>query len=385
MSKQRKMGSWLGKCLLIIGLLMTICAGMLLHSVPKENQFLLPCSMLSEETQALFLEAARMIQKQDDQELEAMVLGRTQDMSFVTVNNQAQATIYAVPMSYFDHRQEVLISGRYIAKNDIQNAQRIIMLDEKTSFFLFPGGDAMGKAVLLNGEEWTVVGIFREKARFGEVNESVAYVPLSAAIQAGIMNQTMEIVWPDDSSGTQRVLMKDALSSWRPDGAFYQLSKEKAGAWMPLRWGAVIVGYCIIRFLLHLLILTAKKQHAIYKEKLSKQYAKQILPWMAVRILWLALYILLILAVAYVIIWLVTQAALTFPDWVPEKPVSITSYISRFWTLHGQASRSTQIISREISVISLGAWLVRWGCIAMYAGIIVNMLSKRIAEMKTNH
>lgn len=106
---------------------------------------------------------------------------------------------------------------------------------------------------------------------------------------------------------------------------------------------------------------------------------------MAVRILWLALYILLILAVAYVIIWLVTQAALTFPDWVPEKPVSITSYISRFWTLHGQTSRSTQIISREISVISLGAWLVRWGCIAMYAGIIVNMLSKRIAEMKTNH
>ena len=91
------------------------------------------------------------------------------------------------------------------------------------------------------------------------------------------------------------------------------------------------------------------------------------------------------MVIAYIIMLLVKQSALTFPDWVPEKPISIASYISRFWTIHGQASRSTQMVSREISVISLSAWLIRWGCMALYAGIIVNMLSKRIKKKKTIH
>ena len=377
--------SWLGRGLLIIGCLAIVCACMLLSSIPNEDQFLLPCSSCSDDSQSLFLDATNMIQKQGGQVHGAMILSRTQDVSLSTISNQAQITVYAIPAGYFDNRHEALLFGRFITGRDIQSAQRIIMLDEKTVFTLFPGGDAIGKAALLYGEEWTVVGVFREKPRFGETNEAVAYVPLTAAIQVGLVNQTLEIILPDDSSGIQHVMLQDAFTSWCSEGMYYQLSKEKTAAWMPLRWGAVILGCCIIRFLLQLLIMDAKKQYAIYKDKLDKQYVKQFLPWILLRILKLAVYVSLMMVIAYIIMLLVKQSALSFPDWVPEKPVSIASYISRFWTIHGQASRSTQMVSREISVISLSAWLIRWGCMALYAGIIVNMLSKRMAEAKTIH
>lgn len=114
----------------------------------------------------------------------------------------------------------------------------------------------------------------------------------------------------------------------------------------------------------------------MYTHKLETNYAYQLLAWL-VRVI----ILLLLVGGAFVGLMmlnmkLIMAPALIFTGWIPENPVSITSYITRFWAIHHENSKAIQYISREKSIITLASWLIRWGTISTLGGCLV-ILNKR--------
>ena len=64
-----------------------------------------------------------------------------------------------------------LVLGRLFTAEEDRRAARVALLGWKTADTLFPGGDAVGSAILLDGAEYTVLGVFA-KAKGGFFGEN---------------------------------------------------------------------------------------------------------------------------------------------------------------------------------------------------------------------
>lgn len=364
--------------LIVLSIALIVPALVLLHSVSNDFQYILPGAANGQELRALYQEGEKMLEALSEWTDQASILGKAQGVALSTDYSSASATLYAVPMGYFDMRHETLKAGRLISGGDMKNCRDVILIDEKLAYQLFPGADAIGKTVTMGEIEWTIVGLLQNVPRFGETSEWTVYVPILASFEHGPPMQTLEMNLRCKSRDTPSAILKNELMNGRSDGSFYELSKEKTAALMPLRWLLVILGSTFIRWLVHCLTGYAQNQIHAYREMLAVKYAKQLMGWLMFRGMILLLGFLIVAGVTYGVLSLIMQAALAFPDWIPEKPVSIASYISRFWSLHRSTAASIRLCSQESSVIALAAWLIRWGCFLLLAGCCAEMLSKRL-------
>lgn len=376
MIKKKRRLSVPGIVLIVLSIALIVPALVLLHSVSNDFQYILPGAANGQELRALYLEGEKMLEALSEWTDQASILGKAQGVALSTDYSSASATLYAVPMGYFDMRHETLKAGRLISGGDMKNCRDVILIDEKLAYQLFPGADAIGKTVTMGEIEWTIVGLLQNVPRFGETSEWTVYVPILASFEHGPPMQTLEMNLRCKSRDTPSAILKNELMNGRSDGSFYELSKEKTAALMPLRWLLVILGSTFIRWLVHCLTGYAQNRIHAYREMLAVKYAKQLMGWLMFRGMILLLGFLIVAGVTYGVLSLIMQAALAFPDWIPEKPVSIASYISRFWSLHRSTAASIQFSSRESSVIALAAWLIRWGCFLLLAGCCTEMLSK---------
>lgn len=378
MIKKKRRLSVPGIVLIVLSFALIVPALVLLHSVSNNFQYILPGAANGQELRALYQEGEKMLEALSEWTDQASILGKAQGVALSTDYSSASATLYAVPMGYFDMRHETLKAGRLISGGDMKNCRDVILIDEKLAYQLFPGADAIGKTVTMGEIEWTIVGLLQNVPRFGETSEWTVYIPILASFEHGPPMQTLEMNLRCKSRDTPSAILKNELMNGRSDGSFYELSKEKTAALMPLRWLLVILGSTFIRWLVHCLTGYAQNQIHAYREMLAVKYAKQLMGWLMFRGMILLLGFLIVAGVTYGVLSLIMQAALAFPDWIPEKPVSIASYISRFWSLHRSTAASIRLCSQESSVIALAAWLIRWGCFLLLAGCCAEMLSKRL-------
>src|SRR5580692_11549626 len=64
------------------------------------------------------------------------------------------------------------IAGRFIAEGDDLHKEKVVMLGENVAPVLFPGGDAVGKDVMIDGSDFLVVGVVEKpKGGFGAGDE----------------------------------------------------------------------------------------------------------------------------------------------------------------------------------------------------------------------
>ncbi|HET6162096.1 MAG TPA: ABC transporter permease, partial [Planctomycetota bacterium] len=69
-------------------------------------------------------------------------------------------------------------SGRFFTEGELRAARPVCVLAEATAKDVFPGEDAVGKQVRINGAEWDVVGVFgKYDSLFGGLFENYAVVP----------------------------------------------------------------------------------------------------------------------------------------------------------------------------------------------------------------
>ena len=375
--------SVLSVVLCIIGAGLIAFGAAVAYQVPDEIQYIVSAPESKDKTEIVFQEAKKTLQKLSDGTESACITGKAQSMIISTDVSARTVTVYSVDTGYDDLFHRKTATGRMISNREIEESKKVIVIDQRIAYQLFPAGDALGQSIWLGECPWTVVGVVTDCSSIGEADGSMVYIPISTAIEQDIAMQTLEIRLQTkrrDSSFTQ---IRGILSDWRQGGSFYHLFREKTSAMMPLLWGAVILGCCIIRWLLNALLKYIKHQYEVFQGQLSRHYAYHLIGW----ICWKSLFVLLITtalsAVAYSVISLIRQTALLFPEWIPEKPVSITSYISRFWELHHTASVPVYYSSQEESAVMLASRLIQWGCFAFLAAGSVKLIYEKCIRTNT--
>jgi putative ABC transport system permease protein len=96
-------------------------------------------------------------------------------------------TTYAIPSvtgtepAYFGTTNRVVADGSLFTADDLTNARRVVVLGPTTAQSIFGTAEPVGKNVLLNSIEFTVVGVLEAKGSTGLQNaDDVAIAPLTA-------------------------------------------------------------------------------------------------------------------------------------------------------------------------------------------------------------
>lgn len=352
-----------GALLLVLGLCLLLPGCLLLRQIPDGCEFVLPAGNLSES----YPQAVKSVEGLSAQ---ATISARRQGLSLFGARDEIRLTLYAVDALYPAICHETLKQGRTISAGDVAKSRPVMVIDENTAFALFNGGEALGKTLHVAGMDWEIVGVVANKLRFGESDEAVAYVPISAALSLDM--DTLEI---RVTGSTQAVLVKSALDNG--SGSFYDLAREKYAACMPIRWTLTVAALLLTMRLLKQCVRVGQRDMADYRQRLTRHYPSELVWWGMGR---LALLLLLGLAsglAAVVAMKLLTAPALVFTDWIPENPVSLSNYIDRFWAIHRDNVRAVHHITREMGMVALSAWFIRWGLLAALGG---GLLTRR----KTN-
>lgn len=354
----RKVGVFLA----FVGLALTVCGCLLLGQIPDGCQYITSAGML----QIRYEQVSSLANALTAQ---ATISARKQGISLMGTRAEITLTLYAVDELYPAICHETLKQGRTISAGDMTKQRRVMVIDETTAFTLFNGGEAMGKTLHVAAVDWEIVGIVADKSRFGEADDSVAYVPISAALALDM--DTLEI----RVTGTnQAALVASALDDGT--GSFYDLSREKYAALMPIRWVAIAAVILLAMRLMKQTAALFKRDMADCRQRLTRHYPRELTGWFMGR---LALLLLLGTAAglaAFAAMKLLTAPALVFTDWIPENPVSLSDYIERFWAIHRENARAIHYTSREMSMVTLSAWLIRWGAIAALGGMLIRRKPK---------
>lgn len=363
MNDKRRRFSLSGLLLLTVSAALTLCGFYLLHTVPDDLQYAVPAPQGKEALRALASDLEKALQSAAELTEETALSIRAQHSTLTGPMDAQEATVYAVTEGYFDLRHEALLEGRYPRGNSPE-----IVLEQAMAYLLFPGGIALGGTVELEGTNWMVVGVIRDKIRFGEVDERVAFVPLPAALDAGIDAQTVELLLRFPAGENAAALAKSALSAARDGGTFHDLASEKAAARMPLRWAAVVLLALLFKNLIRRLIRWGKAEYAQYRTLLQTCYRRQLLGWLTLRLALLLIGSAAAGGVVLLVVHLLTEAELLFPHWIPEKPLSLPSYISRFWAIHRADAASVFCQTAESRAVTLASTLFQVSLFLLAAG-----------------
>ena len=368
MNDKRRRFSLSGLLLLTVSAALTLCGFYLLHTVPDGLQYAVPAPQGKEALQALASDMEKALQSMAELTEETALSVRAQHKTLSGPMDAREVTVYAVTEGYFDLRLEPLLEGRYPRGDSPE-----IVLEQAMAYLLFPGGSAVGETVELAGTNWTVVGILRDKTRFGEADERAAFLSLPAALDAGISAQTIELLLRFPAGENAAALVKSALSAARDGGTFHDLASEKAAARMPLRWTAVVLLVLLLKGLTRRLIRWGKAEYAQYRTLLQTCYRRQLLGWLTLRLALLLIGSAAAGGVVLLVVHLLTEAALLFPHWIPEKPLSLPSYISRFWSIHRADAASVFCQTAESRAVALASTLFQASLFLLTAGGIAHL------------
>lgn len=368
MNDKRRRFSLSGLLLLTVSAALTLCGFYLLHTVPDGLQYAVPAPQGKEALQALASDMEKALESTSELTEETALCARDQHRTLTSSMDAQEVTVYAVTEGYFDLRHEALLEGRYPRGDSPE-----IVVEQAMAYLLFPGGSAVGETVELAGMNWTVVGILRDKTRFGEADERAAFLSLPAALDAGISAQTIELLLRFPAGENAAALVKSALSAARDGGTFHDLASEKAAARMPLRWTAVVLLVLLLKGLTRRLISFGKAEFAHYRTLLQTRYRRQLLGWLALRLALLLIGSAAAGGVVLLVVHLLTEAALLFPHWIPEKPLSLPSYISRFWSIHRADAASVFCQTAESRAVALASTLFQASLFLLTAGGIAHL------------
>ena len=112
---------------------------------------------------------------------------------------------------------------------DIRESASVIVIDQALAYRLFPGAKAVGQTLSMGTKEWIVIGVIRPILRFGEVNDSVAYIPITAVFDWQMQPQTLEIRIRRGNN-TPTAIMKSMVTEENEDGTWTDLAVEKEKA-----------------------------------------------------------------------------------------------------------------------------------------------------------
>lgn len=380
-----------GMLILLLGGVLMLLGACLLAGMDNLMQYVMPAPASTQEggeLEALYEEGQKQLEAMADALFSGAIGARKQSVSLAAENGQSvQAALYAVGVGYFDVLHETLQNGRLISEMDIEKAQDVIVLDESAALTLFAGDDPVGGRVTLEGQEYEVAGVIRGGRRIGELDEHIAYIPITAASRHALAMQTVEVTAHGTDLVASAIQMEDTLSSWRPGGSFYSFGKRALGAVMPLRWVLLIGGGLVLLSLLARLNAFTWGRVCLYADRLKTRYARDMLGGMAASLAVCLLGYALLAGATFLLARFSIQPLYVFTEWVPEVVVELSSLNDRFWSLNNLNASAVRCVSRFSVRQELGQGLFRWGMMAALLGAAlygIPWLNRRVRMPKMN-
>lgn len=368
-----------------LGLVLMALGAFLLCGAGGMMQYVLPAPGATQEggeLEALY-EAGRKQMDTISDSLTGYAIGARKQGANVSVEGgqSVTVTLYAVGEGYFDVQHETLTNGRTISVTDVRTAANAIVLDEGTALSLFTGDDPVGGEVQLDGVTYEVAGVIRGGRRIGEVDEHIAYVPITSVSRQAMEMQTVEVTARSTQTVASAILMKDTLTSWQRGGSFYSMDKMALGAVMPLRWMILIAGVVVLLNLLARLNALAWGRVCFYADQLKTRYARDMLASMVLSTVLCLLGYGLLGGAAFLLARFSIEPLYVFTEWVPEVIVELSSLSARFWSLNQANAGVARYVSRWVCRMEMGQGLLRWGMMAVLLGALLHgmpWLNRRI-------
>lgn len=198
----------------------------------------------------------------------------------------------------------------------------------------------VGKTVTLNGLNYEVAGVVRTSRRLGEMDEHVAYIPITAASANALAMQTVELTaqTADKTTGSA-ILMENTLRTWQSGGSFYNYNKLALGAAMPIRWLVLFAGVALLLSLVGRLNAAAWGRVCYYADQLKTRYARDMIGGMTASVLLALLGYAALAGAAFALAKFSIDPLYVFTEWVPEVVVELSSIAKRFWSLNDANAR----------------------------------------------
>ena len=279
--------------------------------------------------------------------------------------------LYVIGPSWNEAYTPRIINGRELVRLDVVKQNDVIILDEKTAFKFFQAEDPIGRTVTLNGTEMEVVGVAAHSRRIGETTENAAWVPLDKVNDCDLM--VLSAVSP--SSSLFSVFRKQAEERFGSNGTAISLRKEKIRALMPLLLVFIVVAIWLLKRWISWLGGYGRARVAEVRAESKRRYVLHLIPYLAGKLLPVALMIAATVAVCYGVAVLAVRPLWTFPEWVPETLGEYPSWISKFWDLTSAAAKTITIKTTELAEVQFWSSLILWGTMLILLRAAKNTLA----------
>ena len=350
--------------LILLSALLILIGSILLSSIDNCMQYVLPMHT-SSELEEIYFDVERLLDQISDTITASSVASRAQNMELQSIqkgNSSSDfSTVYAAGAGYFDLNHEHLIEGRLISESDIKNARKVIVIDDATALTLFKGETALDASIIINNTTFRIIGVIDSARRIGEINSSVAYVPITTASREMLEMETIEITAKGIDTISSAAILENTLRVWNSSGSFYNFSKMKIGAALPLRWVFVALGIKTILILGSILRQNMYTNLKQYQVRLRHHYINELIPGIFVNVSISIIEVLVLAALSYVIALVCTKPLYIFGEWIPEVFVDLSSIINTFWNLNGISSKSIRYLSKSTCCIELAQKCIGWG------------------------
>ncbi len=289
----------------------------------------------------------------------------------------ASCAAYSIAEGWFDLYHRTLISGRLLGEGEIQSGQRVAIVNTSLAYALWGDTEVVGSKLMLQQEEFEVVGIVEHRQEPGQTEGRELYLPLSAAIDMGLPGEIQVLV----SNEVRPTVFGSIASRGLPDGQLAQLSKERMRAGLPLRYLCVLLLVMFLQWLLKNINRLTRQSVAAWRARQMQVYGvEMIVPTLLLVMQWLVCYGVWLVMV-YFMLQCAVAPAYVFPEWIPEDPSRLSSYGKAIRNALAQgASLQTTVTESVLAVRYYGGWVkagTLLGMLALGVNIVDNDFSRK--------
>ncbi|HMS63705.1 MAG TPA: ABC transporter permease [Ignavibacteria bacterium] len=155
--------------------------------------------------------------------LEDYIYGKTFKSDGYTTN--PSFTVGGVNAQYMECNNKAIQFGRFFTETDLINNNRVAVLGMDVVEKLFPVLDPIGKKIVIDNNEFTVIGVFEKKGEaMGQSNDNFALLPITTMQQIyGKNNRTLNIAVQAPSKESFNETLENTVSVMR------SIRKDKPG------------------------------------------------------------------------------------------------------------------------------------------------------------
>ena len=269
---------------------------------------------------------------------------------------------------YYELYPVPALTGQLLSPKQIADPARAVVLDGDLAFVLFGDASPLGEKVQIGENEYTVVGTARPGRSFGSSDPYTAWLPLTAG--SDLTPELLTVTAADRAEDGFSTIWRKEAERVFGTGTWIGLAREKVRAALALRLVGLFFALICMKKWLELLKKWGRNFLQDARRRQARTYAVRLIPYYALRLLAGALLLAVTLAAFWGLAVAATKPLQLFPEWVPEKPVALSSIRSRFWSLIAENAVPLQLVTEENAILRFYRFLMRTGVILLLLGVL---------------